>query len=463
MTSTVGARKTRNPWWVVVGAGLLALIDPGPTVLATLGVFLLPIVDQTGLSRTAVTTAYSFSSVSMAVGVILVGYLLDRYAIRYIMIPGAVGIALSIFSMSVIPMTPGIHLIPWIFLGFFAAGLLIPISKALVSWFDNKRGVAIGIRTGMAGVGNAIWPIIAGALIVNLGWQGAYAAIGLITLVIGVGAISLFIRVRAERHVHGRLLREAVQNGEQVSLELPGLTYGEALRSRYFWMICFGLGLVGIVNSGLTITIVPMMSDQGMPVEQAVVLLTILGLASATGRLGGGFLLDRFRATIIGPIVIIAPVAGLFLLHPPFGSAAAAVALIGLALGIEGDMAPFLITRYLGMRAFGKIYGTLTSIFILGTGFGPLLLAFGWDSYGSYDPVFPVLGGILVFCAIVIGLLGKYKYPAIKNFDKVAEKDELASAGVLSEIAETEEAVDPKRAKSTEREKSVTAGNDRGD
>ncbi|GAA1005891.1 hypothetical protein Aple_040350 [Acrocarpospora pleiomorpha] len=136
---------------------------------------------------------------------------------------------------------------------------------------------------------------------------------------------------------------------------------------------------------------------------------------------------------------MLAPIVGLLFLHPPFPAAVIAVASIGVAFGIEGDLLAVLISRYLGTRYFGRILGAVQAAFLLGTAFGPLLLGLAYDLLGSYDPVIPVLMGTLVVGAILIGSLGRYTYPAVSGFDRLAAQDELAASGVLSDIAETED------------------------
>lgn len=445
-TAQQGARKQRNPWGVLFGSGVAQMFGPGPLVLVTLGVFIVPITQDTGFGRTIVTGAYSVAAIGMAIGLPIVGRLLDRYAVRYILVPCFTLFCLSTALISLMPANPIAFLAPFFLLGFFGAGTFIPFTKALITWFDNKRALAIGVSAGIAALGGSITPILAGAFIGQYGWRVAYALLALIALVVSLSTIFAFVRSRAERHVRGRLVAQTEDDGKAISLEMPGLTFRESLRTRYFWMLTLALGAVGIAVVGLQVHLVPMMTDRGMDPAQAVLLITIFSLSSLAGRVLGGFLIDRIHGTIIGPIVIIAPVAGMFFLHPPFGSAAIAVGLIGLAYGIEGDLVAFFITRYLGTRNFGQIFGVVQSVFLIGTAFGPLLLGIAYDSTGSYDSVLPVLGGVLVVCAITIAFLGKYPYPAVKGFDSVAAKDEFAAAELLSEAAEAEDEVDPERA-----------------
>ncbi|MFC5824211.1 hypothetical protein [Nonomuraea insulae] len=125
------------------------------------------------------------------------------------------------------------------------------------------------------------------------------------------------------------------------------------------------------------------------------------------------------------------------ILRPPFSNAVVAVAFVGVAFGIEGDLLALLITRYLGTRNFGRILGPVQAVFLLGSAFGPLLLGLGYDELGSYDPVIPVLMAILAIEALLIAALGRYIYPAVSGFDQLAARDELAASEVLSGIAES--------------------------
>lgn len=419
---------------MVVGAGTANAVGP-QMYLATTGLFVLPIVEETGFSRTTVTGSYSVAAVGMVIGLVIVSRIVDRYAARYILVPGFVLFAASMATIGLVPPVEAVYFVPCFFVGFFGGATAVPATRAVVSWFDNNRALAVGIVTGIIGLGSALGPVLAGALIDGVGWRQAYGYLALTAVLVSVTMATLFVRGRAERHVRGRLVRETHVGDHDVSLELPGLTFGEALRTRQFWGIALGLGMVGAVVIGLQVHLVPMMTDRGLSNGQAGQLLVVFGFASLVGRVVGGFVIDRVHGAVVGPVVMLAPIAGMFFLEPPFSTAALAVAFIGVALGIEGDLLALLVTRYLGTRSFGQIIGPVQAMFLLGSAFGPLLLGLGYDRLGSYDPVMPVLMGILVVGAVLIGTLGRYAYPAITGFDRLAARDELAAAKVLSDLA----------------------------
>lgn len=431
-------RTRRSPWRVVVGGGLASAVSPGPIALSTLSLFVVPITLEMGFGRTVVTSAYTVGAIGVAIGTVFVGRLLSTFTVRHILIPSFILFGLSVMAIGLTPPNIALYYLPYFLLGIFGSGTILPLIKAVVSWFDNKRALASGVYAAITAVGSSIMPLLAGLLIAGFGWRGAYFVLGMIPIVFGTIMVWLFVRGRAERHERGRLLQETTEDGKDVSLELPGLTFREATRTRYFWQIVFGLGPVGMVLIALQVNLVPMMTDRGLTVAEAALLLTVLGVSSLLGRLLGGFLIDRLHVRIIAPTIILAPIIGILLLQEPFLQAAGAVAFIGFTFGVEHDLLPVIVTRYLGMRAFGKNLGVLQATFMFTTALGPVLMGIGYDVFGSYDAVIPVLIGVLVACAVVVFFLGQYRYPPIDGFDKLAAENELAAAEKLSVIAATE-------------------------
>ncbi|MCE0767726.1 MFS transporter [Pseudonocardia kujensis] len=442
---SVRSRQQRRRWLVLLGSGIANAVGPAAVVFATIGTFVVPITAEHGWNRTTVTAAASVLSVGMAVAMPIVGRLLDRFAIRPILLTCWLGYVGCTALIATTPRNVVLFLLPYLFLGFFGSGAVIAFPKAVLSWYDNRRGLAVGILAGLGTLGGAATPVLAYAFISGVGWRAAYALLALISAVVAIPTILAFVRVRAERSVRGRLVDEVVVGDHKVRLELPGLTLRRALRGRHFWMIAAMIGLQGTAQGGLVVHLVPLMTDRGLSQLMAASLLTILAATSFFGRVAGGWLLDRVHVGVVGAVALAAPIAGLFLLAPPFGRAAAAVVFLGLAFGVESDLLNFLVSRYLGMRSFGQLLGVVWVVSLAGTALGPLLLGAGFDHFGSYDAVLPVVGLAFGLSALIILLLGRYPYPAVAGFDELAARDELAAAEVLSEVAEAKDRNVPPR------------------
>jgi cyanate permease len=85
--------------------------------------------------------------------------------------------------------------------------------------------------------------------------------------------------------------------------------------------------------------------------------------------------------------------------------------LVGAGLGAEVDLIAFLLSRYLGIRSFGEIYGYLFAIFMLGAGLGPFVMGVSFDQTGSYKLILVCFGFVLAIASILMLRLGPYAYP----------------------------------------------------
>jgi hypothetical protein len=107
-----------------------------------------------------------------------------------------------------------------------------------------------------------------------------------------------------------------------------------------------------------------------------------------------------------------APLLGVALLLTGRQDAAAIGAvLIGMGLGAEVDLIAFLLSRYLGMRSFGEIYGYFFALFMLGAGAGPFAMGITFDRTGSYDLMLGCSAIALALASALMLRLGPYAYP----------------------------------------------------
>jgi MFS family permease len=170
--------------------------------------------------------------------------------------------------------------------------------------------------------------------------------------------------------------------------------------------------LVAVAINGTVAHVVPLLTDRGLSRTAATATLAVFGLATLSGRLLAGWLVDRIYAPYIASIFFLAPIAGFVFLASAAGALpVVGVALMGLGLGTEIDLIAFLITRYFGQRTFGQIYGYFFMIFGLGSGVGPFLGGITYDHAGSYNPALIGAAFALIAAVILVNLLDGYVYP----------------------------------------------------
>jgi MFS family permease len=98
--------------------------------------------------------------------------------------------------------------------------------------------------------------------------------------------------------------------------------------------------------------------------------------------------------------------------------AALGTILIGTGLGAEVDLIALLLSRYLGRRAFGEIYGLFFAIFMLGAGLGPLAMGAWFDKAGSYTLMLVSFALALALSVVLVLRLCAYRYPATHSLEE---------------------------------------------
>ena len=234
-------------WWIVFGATLSMLVAQGPVILYTLGLFIKPLNQDFGWDRASISAAGGLAAISSAIVIPFVGWLIDTMrASRTTLLPIVV---LSASSIALIALTPNSIVV---FMFFFAiTGFLgsgqgpLGYAKCVSAWFDDRRGLALGVTMSGIGLGAALVPQYAQWLIGSFGWRTAYVGLGLLTLMIAFPAVFLFI----SEPVNEKATDRVPTGPSAVSQDrLPDLEVREALAGRRFWLIAVALMLVSTVT-----------------------------------------------------------------------------------------------------------------------------------------------------------------------------------------------------------------------
>jgi predicted MFS family arabinose efflux permease len=211
-------------------------------------------------------------------------------------------------------------------------------------------------------------------LVRELGWRGAFVALGGMTLVVGVPTVARFVRERPLPHaVTGQLH--------------PGATVREAMASRVFWILVIVLFCSSIAQNGAITHISALLTDRGASARGGALALSAMGAASLMGRLLTGWLLDRFFAARVSFVLLAIAALGTFLLSgaQSLTMGVLAAALIGFGMGGEADVTPYLLSRYFGLRSFSVLYGLTWTFYAVAGALGPVLMGKAFDVTGSYE------------------------------------------------------------------------------
>jgi MFS family permease len=326
------------------------------------------------------------------------GHLLDRFGPRRVILPCMAVFGLAFASVGLL--TPRLaHLYAlFVLLGMVGNGTTqLGYSRAVSTWFDERRGLALALLMAGVGTGAMVFPPVAQALIAGYGWRAAYFALGAVVLVMGIPLTALFVRERPgdiiERHA-----------------SLGGMTVAQGVRSPAFWVLIATLFLSSISMNGAITHLSPLLTDRGVAAPHAALAASMLGFASFGGRLITGFLLDRFFGPRVG-FCLCALAAGGILLLARAGSSMpgiAAAMLIGLGVGAEANLTPYLLTRYFGLRSFSTLYGFTWTAYAMAGAIGPVWMGKSFDATGSYVSLLTLLSVTTLVAAGLLLLLPKY-------------------------------------------------------
>jgi MFS family permease len=398
-----------NRWWVVFASVCGLLVGSGAINVFAFGVFLKPVTQELGIGRGFFGSALLINSLMTTFGCFGLGWLLDHFGTRRVMIPGLILCAASTALYSTIaPDTFRIYLL----FGFsglmYACQSPVPYANSVAQWFDRGRGLALGVAMAGVGLGVAIVPQLATALIAHFGWREGYIGLGIAIMIIAWLPVSISLREPPgyEPEIRRKASRAA-------ALFLPGVLARDAFKTRRFWSFTLAFFIAIVAINGTLTQIVALLTDRGISAQVAVGALSAAGLALILGRIVAGWCLDRFWGPYVAIGFFIIPMAGIALLASGAGGMVPLIGavLCGLGVGAEVDLMAFFTSRYFGMKEYAKIYGVMFALFALANGVGPSLSGMSFDRYHSYVPIFIVYEVLLVItCAMFVGLKA-YPYP----------------------------------------------------
>ena len=399
----MGLPYGKSRWWTVVAATLGLSVSNGPLIQYSFGTFLKPLGADLHADRGALSTAVLVAFIFAGCFTPVVGFLVDRYGVRPVLLPGVILFALAIAALSLSPPTAiGFIVLYGVAGAFSAAQTPLAYSKSVAGNFEGDRGLALGISMSGVGLGAAVIPQVSQFLIGHFGWRTAYVGLGAFMALVSFLPVLLW-------------LREPAIGNRKMARGGIGLTGREALATPELWSLAFAFTVLVAAGGGMFAHVMPMLTDRGIPPQIAVSAISAAGISLIIGRFIGGWLLDRIFAPYVTLFFILVQFAGMCLLYLPLTPTVAVVATTSVALGVgaEIDLMGYLASRYFGMRFFGEIYGYMFALFCFGAGLGPFLMGQSFARTGSYDTAIVGFAVCLLVSAALIFTLGPYRYPAV--------------------------------------------------
>jgi MFS family permease len=361
--------------WVIVGAGaLMGCVAIG--AMFSLAVFLQPMSDATGWSRTGISSAMTLDFLTMGVAAFGWGVLTDRFGPRIVVLAGAILLGLGLALASRATSLLEFQLIYGVLVGIAAGAVFAPMIATVTGWFDKHRSLAVSLVS--AGMGMAPMTVspLAGWLVESYDWRTAQLAIAILAWALLIPAALLVRRApAADEGASGT----PAEGGE-------GMTVAQALRSPQFIVLSLTFFFCCAAHSGPIFHVVSYAMACGLPAMTAVTIYSAEGLAGLGGRILFGLLGDRFgaRRIVVLGLMVQALGAGAYYFTRDVAEFYAVAILFGMAYGGVMPLYAVIAREYFPMRIMGTVFGGAAMISSLGMALGPAVGGWIFDTSGGY-------------------------------------------------------------------------------
>ncbi len=333
---------------------------------------------ETGWSRTGISSAMTIGFLAMAVGSVVWGTLSDRFGPRLVVLTGSVLVAVSLAAASYSRTLLEFQLVFGLVVGVAVSAIFAPLMATVTGWFDTHRSLAVSLVSAGIGVAPMTMSPIAAWLVSHHDWRVS------MLIIAGIAAVTMiptsFLIRRPPALAAGAPATAANDTG------VPDMTIGKALRSPQFIVLMLTNFCCCATHSGPIFHTVSYAIACGIPAITAVSIYSVEGLAGLGGRLGFGILGDKLGAKNVlsaGLLVQALGALGYYFAHD-LAAFYAVATLFGFTYAGVMPLYAVLARENFPLRMMGTIIGGTATAGSLGMATGPLLGGWIFDTTGNY-------------------------------------------------------------------------------
>jgi MFS family permease len=397
-------KKIFYGWWIVISSFFIAFYVGG-TVFFSFTAFIEPVVREFGWSYAQVSFAASLRGMEMGIMAPVIGFLVDRFGSRKLLVTGIVilgfGIVLLGCTHSLLTFYAS-----FILMAFGAGGCTSLVTMTVIAnWFERNVGKALGVMVSGFGACGLLVPVVVW-LIDEYGWRTSLFTIGIGTWILLL-PVSFVIRDNPEDYGYAP---DGFKGDEKASRSdtpsgTPGMSIREAALQKNFLFVCLSETIRLTVLSAVMTHIMPYLGTIGMARTTAGFVAAGIPLLSVTGRFGFGWLGDVFEKKLAMAAAFGLMTLGMIALchsdRPGF--IYAFLFLFANGFGGIAVLRGSIVREYYGRAYFGRLIGILMGFGSFGGIIGPTVAGWVFDRVGSYFPIWIALS-VLVGAAVALVL-----------------------------------------------------------
>lgn len=370
--------ETAASWTVAIVALVILAIGYGAPLITAIA--LKPIAAELGTQRSEPAFASSLSYLGAGLGGILMGYLTDRIGIRWIVMFGAIMIAVGTWVSASGGLTE-LYVGHAVFMGALGAACMFsPLVTYVSRWFDRRRGTAIALISSGQYIAGVIWPTVIQLTVEAWGWRSAMTWFGVMaaTAVVPLAAIFLHAPPKAPA-------TSLAHHGPPAGSLVAGFSPNVGLAMLTFAIFCCCMTMSMPMQH-----LVALCGDLGIGATRGAIMLSVLMFSAFLARQFWGWLSDKvggLRTILYGSMAQAVAMSGFLLTQDEIGLFTVSAA---FGLGYAGLVPAYILTARavypiaeanwrIPIMMFGGLLG------MAGGGWAAGIL---YDYFGTYGPAF---------------------------------------------------------------------------
>ena len=390
------ASPPRRDQMLALSTAFLSLFSIVGVALYGLPFFYDFFVTDLGWTRQQVTSGNALSK--LLVGPLfgfLAGVIVDRFGPRRLMLAGIAMAGLALVGLGGTTTLSAFYFF-YLFnaLGYVCGGPL-PNQVLLSRLFDASRGKAMGFAYLGIGIGGMLVPLLAHALIEELGWRMALRALGVLIIVVALPA-AFFVR------------EPSIERGGSGGRSAEPVSIMPVLKRPAFFLLAFGsMASIGAVGGTIQNMKLYLALDKGMAQGLVAQVLSLVLAGSIVGRILIGWLADRWprKRVMLLVYLIVAGAIPLLAMAPTTTALSAAGFLFGVGLGGDYMIIPLMVADLFGLKVMGRLMGIVLTADGVAEALVPMAVATIRDRTGSYTLGFALLVALAALGAVAVAFL----------------------------------------------------------
>ena len=345
------------------------------------GIFVKPMSESLGYSRSALSMIYSLYSIGQVVIALFSGKIFARVKVSSVMRAGslAAGIGLAVMGLG---RSLAVFYIVALLIGLGMGALcMVPVSLLIKSWYKTGYGLALGIAMSGSGLGGMLFSLIFVNGIQQIGWRSCYLITALAQLVILFPMIRLWVKEAPE--VNDKNMNRSSAGSEE---PVQGMEVRRILKDCRFWLFAAASVVTYASVSTIHQSAAAYLSDLGCSTEQ-ISLITSGGMLSlAVGKIVLGRIYARTNArcgTLVCSACGLAALASMICYRSEFAPYAYIV-FFGVGYSFGSITYPIVTEALFGNRSFAGINGIYNAVGSLSLSAGVMVASGIYDLYGDY-------------------------------------------------------------------------------